>query len=151
MVALQNQFFRQMTPNTGSGGGEAEALTAVLADVKEMTGSIATTTDAAAIKDNVLMLDPLYAVIFRYARQTEFTEEARDFNGTSCTAAVYPATEYTPETVFFFDEADRLVGVVEEKPVVNSALEIGKTVYTVHVIDDQIDEALFDISGYTIS
>ena len=118
---------------------------------KEMTGSIATTTDAAAIKDNVLMLDPLYAVIFRYARQTEFTEEARDFNGTSCTAAVYPATEYTPETVFFFDEADRLVGVVEEKPVVNSALEIGKTVYTVHVIDDQIDETLFDISGYTIS
>lgn len=118
---------------------------------KEMTGSIATTTDAAAIKDNVLMLDPLYAVIFRYAQQTEFTEEARDFNGTSCTAAVYPATEYTPETVFFFDEADRLVGVVEEKPVVNSALEIGKTVYTVHVIDDQIDETLFDISGYTIS
>ena len=35
----QDQFFRQMTPNTGNGGGETEALTAVLADVKEMTGN----------------------------------------------------------------------------------------------------------------
>ena len=118
---------------------------------EKMTGSIAATTDSAAITDNVLMLDPLYAVIFRYARQTEFTEETRDFNGISCTAAVYPATEYTPETVFFFDEADRLVGVVEGKPVVDSALEIGETVYTVYGIDDQIVESLFDISGYTIS
>lgn len=118
---------------------------------KDMTGNIATTTDSAAIADNVLMLDPLYAVIFRYARQTGFTEESRNFNGTTCTAAVYPATEYTPETVFFFDEADRLVGVVEGKPAVNSALEIGETEYTVYAIDDQIDETLFDISGYTIS
>ena len=118
---------------------------------KDMTGSIATTTDSAAITDNVLMLDPLYAAIFRYARQTEFTEETRDFNGTSCTAAVYPATEYTPETVFFFDEVDRLVGVIEGKPVISSTLEIGETMYTVHVIDDVNDEALFDISGYTIS
>ena len=37
--AAQNQFFRQMTPNTGaSNGTETPALTAVLADVKEMTG-----------------------------------------------------------------------------------------------------------------
>ena len=37
--AAQNQFFRQMTPNTGaSNGAEVPALTAVLADVREMTG-----------------------------------------------------------------------------------------------------------------
>jgi len=37
--AAQNQFFRQMTPTTGaSNGAETPALTAVLADVKEMTG-----------------------------------------------------------------------------------------------------------------
>ena len=37
--AAQNQFFRQMTPNTGSSNGaETPALTAVLSDVKEMTG-----------------------------------------------------------------------------------------------------------------
>lgn len=37
----QNQFFRQMTPNTGNydQAVEAEALGAVLAEVKEMTGS----------------------------------------------------------------------------------------------------------------
>ena len=117
---------------------------------KDMTGVLATTTESSVITDNVMMLDSLYAVIFRYARQTEFTEETRDFNGTSCTAAVYPATEYTPETVFFFDDADRLVGVMEGAPVLSSAAEIGETVYTVIGIDDQIDESLFDISGYTI-
>ena len=117
---------------------------------KDMTGVLATTTESSVITDNVMMLDSLYAVIFRYARQTEFTEETRDFNGASCTAAVYPATEYTPETVFFFDDADRLVGVMEGAPVLSSAAEIGETVYTVIGIDDQIDESLFDISGYTI-
>ena len=65
--------------------------------------------------------------------------------------AVYPATEYKPEIAFYFAPDGSLLRVVEGPPVVETAAEIGESVYTVLGMDTSVDDALFDISAYQIS
>ena len=115
----------------------------------KLSGSIATTT-SVVFKD-ILMMDSLYSDIAKYAREKTFTEEKRDFGGSACVAEVFPKTDYTPEIAFYFNDEDRLIACVSAPPVVESAAKIGESVYTIHAIDDKIDESRFDISAYTIS
>ena len=81
--------------------------------------------------------------------RTDYQTETRELEGVSYTAEVYPAQDYTAEAVCYFDDAGNLIRIVVGAPVV--APQMGETVYTVHGIDDKVDETLFDISGYTIS
>lgn len=118
---------------------------------EDMTGIVAATTSSSLIADNVLMMDDLYSDISSYARQSDYTEETRELDGVSCAVEVFPATEYTPGIAFYFDDAGQLVYCVKGAPVVESAIEIGETVYTVHAVDGAVDEGLFDISGYDIT
>ena len=64
---------------------------------------------------------------------------------------LFPATDSTAEAAFYFSTDGKLAYCFEGAPVIKTVVEIGETVYTVHVIDEAVNEALFDISGYTIS
>jgi hypothetical protein len=116
-----------------------------------MTGITVTTTSSSFIADNILQMDKLYAGIAKHAKDRNYTVETREFNGVSCTVEVFPATAYDPEAAFYFDAAGQLVGFIEAAPVNPSIVDIGESVFTVRLIDSAVNEALFDISGYTIS
>ena len=118
---------------------------------KDMTGVIATTTTSSYIAENIMSMDNLYSDIRQYAQKTDYTEETRELDGVSYTAEVFPATEYTPEAAFYFNDDGELAYYIAGAPVVESAIDIGESVYTIHTIDDAVDEALFDISGYDIA
>ena len=125
--------------------------TAYNLDPEDMTGIIATTTTSSYIMANIMSMDSLYSDIQSYAQRTDYTEETREMDGASYTVEVFPATDYTPEAAFYFDDAGQLAYYIAGAPVIESAIEIGESVYTIHTIDDAVDEALFDISGYEIS
>lgn len=116
-----------------------------------MTGSVATTTSSSLLSGNILLMDGLYSAIYTHAGAVGYTEEARELDGVSCTVEVYPATEYKPEIAFYFAPDGSLLRVVEGPPVVETAAEIGESVYTVLGMDTSVDDALFDISAYQIS
>ena len=120
-------------------------------DPEDMTGIIATTTTSSYIAANIMCMDSLYSDIQSFAQRTDYTEETREMDGASYTAEVFPATDYTPVAAFYFDDAGQLVYLIEGAPVIESAIDIGETFYTIHAIDGAVDEALFDISGYEIA
>ena len=115
----------------------------------EMTGTVATTTTDSLISENVLLLDELCQLLWERAGQTDFTTESRELNDTVYTAEIYPGSEYDAETVFFFDEQGQLAAVLDGAPP--SMPDLGETLYTVHVMDEAVNESLFDISGYEIT
>ncbi len=117
----------------------------------DMTGVLATETSSGIIENNVLMLDSLYSAIWTYGQQTDYTVEEREMDGAVYTAEVYPAGDYQPGAVFFFNDAGRLCYYLEGAPVTDVAVDIGETLYTVLEIGSGADEALFDISGYEIT
>lgn len=118
---------------------------------KDMTGIIATTTTSSYLAENVMLMDHLLSDIHSYAQRKDYTTEKRELDGVSYTVELFPATEYTAEAAFYFNDDRQLVFCFEGAPVIKTAMEIGETVYTVHVIDEAVNEALFDISGYTIN
>ena len=118
---------------------------------EKKTGLVVTESASSIIGDNIMLLDSLYANIWRYAQETVFTEETRELDGVSCVAEIFPATEYTPEVTFYFDDGGRLIRCEEGAPVIDSGIDIGESIYTVHVIDEAVDESLFDISAYEIT
>ena len=107
-------------------------------------------TETSSLSSNALMMDPLFAAIVSKAQSSDFTTETREIDGRTCTAECYPATQYQPESVFVFDGNNALVSYTEGAPVVETAVKIGESFYTVNAIDGAIDESLFDISGYAI-
>ena len=117
---------------------------------KDMTGIIATTTSSSYIRDNVMLMDHLFSDIHSYAQRKDYTTEKRELDGVSYTVEMFPATDSTAEAAFCFDADGQLAFCFEGAPVIKTAVEIGKTVYTVRVIDEAVNAALFDISGYTI-
>jgi len=119
-------------------------------DPESMTGVLVTETDSALIAANVMMMDPLYSAIWTKAQEAEYTAEEREIDGKTYQAEVFPAGEYTPEAVFCFDESGMLARYIEGAPVVETSIPLGESVYTVNVIDGDVDASLFDISGYTI-
>ena len=69
----------------------------------------------------------------------------------SYTVEVFPATDYTPEAAFYYNDDGQLAYYIKGAPVIELAQEVGESVYTIHAIDTEVDETLFDISGYQIA
>ena len=124
--------------------------TAYVLSPDDMTATVATSTGSSLIANNVLLMDSLYSLISGRAKSMDFTVETRELNGVQYSADVYPATEYKAETAFLFDDDGNLVGCIEGPPVLQTAAEIGESVYTVAAIDGAVDAALLDISTYQV-
>ena len=118
---------------------------------KDMTGVIATTTTSSIVSDNVMRLDALYSAIWNRAQESDYSVETREMDGVTYTVEVFPASEYQAESAFYFDSRGQLAYYIEGAPVIDTVVEIGELVYTIHTIDDAVDETLFDISGYDIT
>ena len=117
---------------------------------RKMTGTIATTTSSDIVSQDVMRLDDLYKAISTSAESAEFTEETREIDGTTYAAEVFPAGDYTPEGVFCFTDSGELAYYIEGTTPAKKGADNGEIVYKINAIDTQIDEALFDISGYKI-
>ena len=125
--------------------------TAYNLDPEKKTGVIATTVSSSYFSDNIERLDSLYSDIWTYAHETECTSETREKDGVTYDVEYFPAGEYTAECAFYFDENGQLVYVEKGAPVIEGLQDIGTSTYTIKVIDNEVDEALFDISGYEIT
>ena len=117
---------------------------------EKMTGTIATTTSSDIVSKDVMALDDLYQAISTRAESAEFTEETREIDGTAYTAEVFPAGDYTPEAVFCFTDSGELAYYIDGTTPAKKGIDSGEIVYKINAIDKEIDEALFDISGYKI-
>ena len=115
----------------------------------EMRGTLAASTSSGIITENVLMLDDLYGVIYQRALRSDFTVESRELEGVYYTVEVYPGQGYAQEAAFYYDETGQLIHVLVGAP--QTAPELGETFYTIYAIDEAVNDALFDISGYTIT
>ena len=125
--------------------------TAYNLDPEKKTGVIATTVSSSYFSDNIERLDGLYSDIWTYAHETDCTSETREKDGVTYDVEYFPAGEYTAECAFYFDENGQLVYVEKGAPVIEGLQSIGKSTYTIKAIDNEVDEALFDISGYEIT
>ena len=117
----------------------------------DMTGIIATTTSSSYIAENIMLMDHLLSDIRSYALRKDYTTQTQEIEGVSYTVELFPETASTAQAAFYFRDDGRLVYCLKGAPVVETAVEIGETVFTVYTIDGAVDEALFDISGYTIN
>ena len=125
--------------------------TAYNLDPEKKTGVIATTVSSSYFADNIERLDSLYSDIWTYAHEKDCTEETREKDGVTYNVEYFPAGEYTAECAFYFDENGQLVYVEKGAPVIEGLQDIGTSTYTIKTIDNEVDEALFDISGYEIT
>ena len=117
---------------------------------EQKTGILATESSSTILKNNILMLDDLYKLISTRGVRTDFTTGTREVGGVTYEVEVFPAeSEYETETAFYYDSEGRLAYCLESAQVVDT-MELGESFYTINVIDDAVDETLFDISGYTI-
>lgn len=139
---------------TKSSGLESVNATCFLDDTvymlypEEKRGSVVTTVSLSMLNNNVLLLDDCYKEMQGCAMRKDFTVEEREIDGKRFTAEVFPANAAAAETVFYFDDAGKLIHIWVGAPAVMP--ELGETFYTIHSFDETVDEALFDISGYTI-
>lgn len=115
----------------------------------KLQGSIATSVTTDIITKNVLMLDSLYQLIYTMSLRGDYTVETRELEGEEYTVEVFPATEYKAEAAFYFNEEGELLHVLTGAPKLSP--ELGETFYTIHAIDTEADETLFDISAYKIT
>lgn len=114
------------------------------------TGNYVTDLPLSVTNDNILLMDDLFSEMRMASVRTDQVEEDREIEGASFPAEVYPQTEYSPETVFYFAEDASLAYCYTAAPVIESAAYVGDSLYTVGSIDGEVDESLFDISAYTI-
>lgn len=125
--------------------------TAYNLDPEKKTGVVATTTSGSTFSQNVMLLDNLYNDIWAYAHSENFTEETREIDGVTYDVEYFPAGENTSECTFYFDESGRLFYIEKGAPVIEELADIGESTYTINAIDTEVDETLFDISGYEIT
>lgn len=114
------------------------------------TGNYVTDLPLSVTNDNILLMDDLFSEMRMASVRTDQVEEDREIEGASFPAEVYPQTDYSPETVFYFAEDGSLAYCYTAAPVIESASYVGDALYTVESIDSEVDESLFDISAYTI-
>ena len=153
VTAKDGVFYSSRTTKVG---GAVETMITVIKDGKvynlypdKKTGA-AVTESSSVLDENVMMMDDLYQDLFFKAGEAEYTEETREVDGVSYDAVVYPAGEYSPEIAFLFDGDGNLAYCQKGAPVAEGAADTGEILCRIFSIDDQVDESLFDISGYKI-
>ena len=153
VTAKDGVFYSSRTTKVG---GAVETMITVIKDGKvynlypdKKTGA-AVTESSSVLDENVMMMDDLYQDLFFKAGEAEYTEETREVDGISYDAVVYPAGEYSPEIAFLFDGDGNLAYCQKGAPVAEGAADTGEILCRIFSIDDQVDESLFDISGYKI-
>ncbi len=150
--ARGGSYYSQRT--TSSGKFSSTAATCMLdgkaynLDPAEKTGTFVTETSLSTALTNALMMDTLYQKIVQRAHDYDYTLEIRELDGAYYAVEVYPQTVYASGCAFFYDTEGRLVHVLEDAPAVKP--DMGETFYTIESIDGELDETLFDLSGYTI-
>ena len=110
-----------------------------------MTGVVAATVSPDTVPVP-LGMDAVFSAIQNSALEVDYDLESREMDGVTYRAEVFPpAIGHTAEEVFLFDNAGRLAYYINENEL------LGQTVYAIDTIDEVIDPALFDISGYEIT
>lgn len=154
VYAKDGMYYSSRT--TKVGGAEGTVIT-FIKDGKvynlypdKKTGNYVTDLPLSITNDNILLMDDLFSEMRMASVRTDQAEEDREIEGTSFPAEVYPQTEYTSETIFYFAEDGSLAYCHTAAPVIESAAYVGDSLYTVESIDGEVNESLFDISAYTI-
>ena len=110
-----------------------------------------TSTNINAVNQDALLLDDLYAAIVRNADRTDFTRETRAVDGKEYAVEVYPArADYESAYAFYFDGEGRLAHCEEKHPE-TAGIQLGASFYTVEAMDGAVEDALFELTGYTIT
>ena len=118
---------------------------------KKGTATKVTSAGSDAISQDALMMDTLYAAIRENAGRTDFTRETREMDGQTLEAEIFPARNaYQSTYVFSFDRDGRLVTCEEIHPE-SAGIRLGTSVYTIRVMDANVDDTLFELTGYTVS
>ena len=110
----------------------------------EKTGVVATTYTPSTFAGRMALIDDLYSLIHYAARRTDYTLEIRLVEDVPYVVEHYSASTVQNECAFYFNDELQLVYVAEEVP------SLGESFYTLELIDEKVDESLFDLSGYTI-
>ena len=134
--------------------GETTMITAIM-DGKvynlypdKMTGLFV--MDAAGMLDDYIRMDDFYRLLSECAERADYTEETREKDGRTYAAEVYPETEYTRETAIYYDADGIPVYAAASAKTTAAGTELPEQFFTIHVMDENVDTSLFDISGYTI-
>ena len=125
--------------------------TAYNLDPDKKTGIKVTSTSVQAVNEDALIMDDLYSAVVRNAERTDFTQETREVDGKEYAAEVFPArAEYESAYTFCFDGEGMLAYCEEVHPDVGE-IHVGASFYTLKAIDGAVDDALFELGGYTIT
>lgn len=116
-------------------------------DEQAKTGVVATTTSSMVADDPVLM-DDVCMAMWKCAQLSPSATEKGEMDGVAYDVEVY-AQQYGGDDTFYFDDNGNLAYYVAGA-FSSGSTEIGETVYKIGGIDANVNEALFDLSGYTI-
>ena len=98
--------------------------------------------------DKAIITDSVYSGIQLCKDRTDFTAGQTEVDGTTYDSETFPVSAASPmEQTFCFDGDGNLAVYIAAASEQYSTPEVK---YTILSIDDQVDESLFDISGYTI-
>ena len=98
--------------------------------------------------DKAIITDSVYSGIQLCKDRTDFTAGQTEVDGATYDSETFPVSATSPmEQTFCFDGDGNLAVYIAAASEQYSTPEVK---YTILSIDDQVDESLFDISGYTI-
>lgn len=98
--------------------------------------------------DKAIITDSVYSGIQLCKDRTDFTAGQTEVDGATYDSETFPVSAASPmEQTFCFDGDGNLAVYIAAASEQYSTPEVK---YTILSIDDQVDESLFDISGYTI-
>lgn len=113
--------------------------------VRDMTGISVDIGDYTY--DNPMMHDSIFSSMMACKDRTDFTVGQTELNGQTYASETFPEKADTGgEMTFCFNEDGSLAGCI-----LVSTLEDEPMKTTINSIDSQVDESLFDVSGYTIT
>ena len=99
--------------------------------------------------DNIMITDSVYSAVQQCQGRDDFSAGQVEVDGITYDAEIFPVASVAPmEQTFCFDENGELALYIAAASEDYGTPEVK---YTINVIDDAVDESLFDISGYTIT
>ena len=100
--------------------------------------------------DGAALMDDLLKDIETRVRDEKVSKETMDLGEATYEAEIFAKDDLNPQAVFLFEQDGRLAYYLTDKDPSDDEADLQDSVFTIDVIDDQVDESLFDISGYAI-